>query len=117
MSEFLKSLNNFKPRPIQKFYIKTENTRIVYAGTECSDGCIEITRKDYLDIQASGIDSYEYNDNKLFRKTFQRMTMTITMHNELKPATENGYKFLRGDPFWVIDYKQSDTGIYSWQKK
>ena len=115
MSELLKALKNFKPRPAQKFYMKTENTAIVYAGKERLDGCVEITRKDYLDIQTSGIDSYQYYDNKLQRKPFQRMT--TTMHNELRPATENGYKFLGGDPFWVVDYKQSDTGIYSWQKK
>ena len=115
MSELLRALKNLKARPVQKFYIKTANTAIVYAGKERLDGCVEITRKDYLDIQTSGIDSYQYYDNKLQRKPFQRMT--TTMHYELRPATENGYKFLGGNPFWVVDYKQSDSGIYSWQKK
>jgi len=115
MSEFFKAFKNFKPRTVQKFYIKTDKYRIVDVVTEHLEGYIEITRKEYLDIQDSGIDNYEYIDNKLSRKKLQHMT-TMT-HNELKPTKEKGYKFLRGDPFWVIDHKQSDTGIYSWQKK
>lgn len=112
MTTFLESI---RPRPKPKFFIKTEKNKIVYVGTEYSEGHIEITRREYIDIRSNGLDHYEYTNNKLSVKSFRSTNRPI--HNELKSTTENGYNFLSGDPFWVITHKESDTGIYSWQKK